>query len=224
MSTAIACETWRKLPVLAAAVVCLAAVLARGPAAAAQPPAEAPAAPATHEPAGHAAAAVAHEEGGHSQSPWAGVAKIANFALLTGGLVYLLRRPFGAYLSRRGAQIRDDLATAARTTEEAKAQVAAIDEKLKQLPHEIDQLRERGREEVAAEEARICREADAEQQRLLEHARREIELQLRMARRELVTQAADLAVQAAREKIAAHITGDDQRRLVDRYLQQVRQG
>jgi F-type H+-transporting ATPase subunit b len=224
MWSAVACETWRKLPALTAVVVCLAALLARGPAVAAQPPAEAPAPPAAHEPAGHASATEAHEGGTHSQSPWAAIAKVANFVILTGGLVYLLRRPFGSYLSKRGVQIRDDLATAARTTEEARAQVAAIDEKLKQLPHEIEQLRERGREEVAAEEARIRREADTEQQRLLEHARREIDLQLRTARRELVTQAADLAVQAAREKIAGHITSDDQRRLVDRYLQQVRQG
>jgi F-type H+-transporting ATPase subunit b len=225
MSTAIACETWRKLPALTAAVVCLAALLARGPAVSAQPPADPPATPAAHESAEHAAATgdAAHEGGSHSESPWPVIAKVTNFVLLTGGLVYLLRRPFGAYLSRRADQIREDLVTAARTTEEAKAQVAAIDEKLKRLPQEIQLLRERGREEVAAEEARIRREAETEQQRLLEHARREIDLQLRAARRELVTQAADLAVQAAREKIAAHITSDDQRRLVDRYLQQVRQ-
>ncbi len=221
MPTDLACETWRKLSALTAVLVCL-AMLLHGPAIAAQPHDPAPdAAPAAHQP-DHAATEPAHE-GGHSESPWPTIAKVANFALLTGGLVYLLRRPFGAYLSRRGVQIRDDLATAARTTEEAKAQVAAIDEKLKQLPREIEHLRERGREEIAAEEARIRREADAEQQRLLEHARREIELQLRNARRELVTHAADLAVHVAREKIAAHITTDDQQRLVDRYLQQVRQ-
>jgi F-type H+-transporting ATPase subunit b len=223
MPTDLACETWRKLSALTAALVCLAALLTHGPALAAQPPDDAPQAQAAHQPE-HTAATEAAHEGGHSEGPWPTIAKVANFVVLTGGLVYLLRRPFGAYLSRRGVQIRDDLATAARTTEDARAQVAAIDEKLKQLPHEIEHLRERGREEIAAEEARIRREADAEQQRLLEHARREIDLQLRTARRELVTQAADLAVQAAREKITAHITTDDQRRLVDRYLQQVRQG
>jgi F-type H+-transporting ATPase subunit b len=223
MTPAIACETWRKLPALAAASVCLVALVARGPAFAAQPPSDAHAAPASHQPVEHAGAQAEHE-GSHGASPWAAIAKVVNFALLTGGLVYLLRRPFGTYLSRRGDQIRHDLTTAARTTEEAKAQVAAIDAKLTQLPREIEHLRERGREEIAAEEARIRREADAEQQRLIDHARREIELQLRTAKRDLVTHAADLAVQVARAKIAGQMTAEDQRRLVDRYIEQVRQG
>jgi F0F1-type ATP synthase membrane subunit b/b' len=52
--------------------------------------------------------------------------------------------------------------------------------------------------------------------------RREIDLQLRAARRDLVTHAADLALQVARERIRTQITSDDQARLVDDYLAQVK--
>jgi F-type H+-transporting ATPase subunit b len=105
--------------------------------------------------------------------------------------------------------------------EDAARQIAEIDAKLKQLPGELDALRERGTREIAGEQARIEGAAAAERDRLLEQTRREIELQLRAARRDLVTHAADLAVQVARERIRSRITTEDQRRLLDRYLEQV---
>jgi F0F1-type ATP synthase membrane subunit b/b' len=82
-------------------------------------------------------------------------------------------------------------------------------------------LRHRGQREIAAEQVRIEQAAAAERDRLLEQTRREIDLQLRAARRDLVTHAADLAVQVARERIRSRITTADQRRLLDRYLEQV---
>ena len=118
--------------------------------------------------------------------------------------------------------VEENLEHAAEMKEDATRQIAAIDAKLAQLPRELDNLRARGREEVAAEEARINEAAEAERTRLLEQTRREIDLQLRIARRELVTHAADLSVQVARDRIRREITDADQQRLVDRYLEQVR--
>ena len=176
------------------------------------------------EAASHAAGAPESHEGGEEGhgSPWGFIGKIVNFAILVGALVYFLRAPIAKYLGDRGVQIRSDLTTAARMTEEAKAQVAALDAKLQQLPGEIAALRARGQDEVAAEEARIRADAQADRDRILEETKREIDLQLRVAHRDLVTHAADLAVQIARGRISERITNDDQRRLVDRYLQQVK--
>jgi len=246
-----ACETWRKqLPSLrpvAVATICLGVLLAAASGVAfaqaahpAPPPAAAPA-PESHaapEPAaphaepgaphGESAAphgessAESHEGGEGHDSPWGLIGKIVNFAILVGALVYFLRAPFAKYLGDRGVQIRSDLTTAARMTEEARAQVAALDAKLQQLPTEIAALRARGQDEIAAEDARIRADADADRERILEDTRREIDLQLRLAHRDLVTHAADLAVQIARGRIAERITNEDQLRLVDRYLQQVK--
>jgi F-type H+-transporting ATPase subunit b len=107
-------------------------------------------------------------------------------------------------------------------TSEAGVRIAALEEQLQRLPHEIDALRESGEQEIAAEEARIRSAAEADRERLLDQTRREIDVQLRLAKRELVNHAADLAVQVARERIRAQISDDDQRRLVDRYLDQVK--
>ena len=91
------------------------------------------------------------------------------------------------------------------------------------MPGELDALKRRGAEEIAAEEQRIGALAAAERDRLLEQTRREIELQVRLAKRELVDHAAQLSVQLAGERIQKTITPADQDRLVDRYLHDVAQ-
>jgi F-type H+-transporting ATPase subunit b len=153
---------------------------------------------------------------------WAPViAKAVNFSILAGALVYFLRVPMMGYLNGRIGRVREDLVTAAETRDTAIQQLAAIEAKLAALPAEIEALKKRGAEDLAAERARIEEEAQAERQRLLEHTRREIEMRLRVAKRELLELAATLAVNVASERIRTSITPDDQARLVDRYASQL---
>lgn len=86
--------------------------------------------------AGHEAGGAKGEGGHEAESPWGLIGKLFNFAVLAGGLVYLLRSPFGAYLRNRGAGIRSDLARAKEMREEATEQVAKIEERLEALPWE----------------------------------------------------------------------------------------
>ena len=196
--------------VLAAAVLAIVSLAGR-PARAQEPAHEQPSA-AAHESAG----AEAHEE-----SIWPFVGKIFNFVVLVGGLVYLVRKPFAEYLTRRGGELRGELSAAEALKAEATAKIAAIDARMKSLPAEIEALGARGRADIAAEEQRIRELAAAEKQRLLDQAAREIDLRMRTARRELVEHAADLTIDVARTKIQNEITDADRSRLVDRYLSQV---
>jgi F-type H+-transporting ATPase subunit b len=150
------------------------------------------------------------------------VARIVNFGILAGTLFYLLRSPLRNYLAERTTQIRKDLVNAAEMKRAAAAQIEDIDRKMKALPGELEALRVQGAQEIAAEEARILAAAAAERDRLLVQARREIDLQAKVAERELVAQAADLAVGVASERIRATITDDDQKRLLDRYVNQLK--
>jgi F-type H+-transporting ATPase subunit b len=153
---------------------------------------------------------------------WAFLARLANFAILAGGLYYLLRRPTAGYLDARSQQIRSDLDYAAQTRTDASARLREIGERLKALPGELEAMRSRGREEAAAEEARLKRVAEAERQRLVEQTRREIDRQLQLARRDLTGHAADLAVAVARTRLTHELTDPAlQARLVDRYVSQV---
>ena len=135
---------------------------------------------------------------------------------------YFLRKPLANHLASRNQQVRADLVSAKETSATAAAQLAEIDKKLKALPGEIETLKARGKQEIAAEEARIKQTAEAERHRLIEQTRREVDLQVRLAKRALTEHAADLAVSLATQQIKQTITPDDQTRLVDRYVTQMR--
>lgn len=176
----------------------------------------------------HAAPGIQAEPNEHAEgeeehhSVWAGLLwPTANFAILVGGLWYLLAAPISTYLKDRHTAIRKDLVEAATMSATAQTQLAELDRKLQALPGEIEALRQRGSEEIAAEEARIAKLAAAERERLLEQTRREIDLQLRLAKRDLVEHTADLAVQLAAARIQQHMTPADQDRIVERYLDNV---
>ena len=149
------------------------------------------------------------------------IARLFNFSIVAGVLIYFLRSPIADYLSGRAAQIKADLVKAADMRVQAAADLADIDKKMRALPDELDALRKAGAEEVAAEEARIRQAAESERARLLEVTRREVATQLKLAERQLMQRAADLAIAVASERVKATITDADQLRLVDRYLVQV---
>jgi len=150
-------------------------------------------------------------------------ARLLNFGILVGAMVYFLRSPAAAYLASRGSQIRQDLVTAAEMRAAATTQLAEIDRKLQALPAELETLTRQGAEDVTAEKARIAQAVVDERTRLLEHTRREIEMRMRIARRELTEHAAHLAVGVAEQRIRRAITRDDQMRLVDRYSSQLQE-
>jgi len=212
----VACETPRKLVFAAMLAVCLAGAPGN---AAAQPPAT-PVEAGETKPGAPPAGPVSHDS--HDSGLVDIVARLLNFAILAGTLFYLLRSPIATYLADRSRQIRGDLVNAAEMKRAAAAQMEEIDRRMQALPGELEALRAKGAQEIAAEEARIRAAAAAERARLLEEARRDIDLQLKIAERELVSHAADLAVGVATERIKNSITDDDQRRLVDRYVQQLR--
>ena len=202
-------------------VVLLTTALLAGPSLAfAQQPAE------QHgETAGHAVAAgdAEHAAGEpHAETIWGPISRLFNSAVLFGVLYYFLRKPIAAYLASRNSEIRNDLVTAAEMKNSATAQLSELKQKMAALPGELERLKAHGQEEIAAEEARIEQAAAAERERLIEQTRREIDLQLRIAQRELVEHASNLAVGLASDRIKKNITPDDQIRLVDRYLQQVK--
>ena len=216
-----ACETRRKRAALVIFSLTLVLTRAAAVGVAAQPHVDARAAGQTEPGLSHVAAGPVEEE--HAGRGIVDVlARVINFAILAGTLFYFLRSPIRAYLGDRGTKIRADLVNAARTKEEAAAQIAEIDRRMKALPAELEALRAQGAQEIAAEEARIQQAAAAERERLLAQARREIDLQVKVAERELVAHAADLAVGVASERIRTNITDDDQKRLVDRYVRQLK--
>jgi F0F1-type ATP synthase membrane subunit b/b' len=212
----------------AALMLVLGLALAAVPAHAQSAPAEhgQPAQPGAHE---TAAAGASHgqstgEAGGdaHEGSSVVGtVAKLLNFSILAGTLVYFLRSPLRDYLSNRGVQIRADLTKAGEMRTAAAAQLAAVEQKMAALPAELDALRTTGAAEVAAEEARIRDAAARERDRLLTQMQREIALRGRVAERDLLHTAAGKAVAVATAEVKRIMTPADHARLEERYVERV---
>jgi F-type H+-transporting ATPase subunit b len=171
----------------------------------------------------HEATTASDKEEPHGQTLVQSIAKVVNFAILGGVLVYFLKTPIATYLATRSTQIRQDLVTAAELRSTATAQLADIERKLQALPTELEKLRRQGEQDVKAEQARITKAAADERERLIAQTHREIEARLRVAKRQLTEHAADLAIKIAEERIKRTITPDDQLRLVDRYAAQLRE-
>ena len=159
------------------------------------------------------------EHGGLSGLLW----PVANFIVLVGALYYFLGTPFTGYLGGRSGQIRKDLLDAAELNRTATTQLADIDRKMQALPAELEALKTRGAQEIAAEEERIASAAAADRARLLTQTRREIEVRLQTAQRELSDHAAELALNLAKQRLAREMTPADHTRLVDRYVDQVKE-
>jgi F-type H+-transporting ATPase subunit b len=149
------------------------------------------------------------------------VAKLLNFAILAGTIVYFLRSPLMAYMRDRAVAIREELVTARQLKSDAQTQLAEIGRRMAALPGELEELKARGMRDIAAEETRIRQGAEAERERLLEQTRRDLDLQVRAAKRELVAHAADLAVGLASDRIKKTLTTDDHVRLADRFIHDV---
>jgi len=160
------------------------------------------------------------EAGGHGLLST--IAKLFNFAVLVGALVYFLKAPIVGYLAERTATVRRDLVAAQTLRETAQGQLDEVQQRIAALPRELEALAARGREELARERDRLKTLTAREREKLLENTRREIDRLGRIARRDLVEHAADRAMTLAHARIAAEITPDDQARLVDRYTAEVR--
>lgn len=176
--------------------------------------------------AGESHGTAAGEGGGesHEGNPAVGmIAKLLNFSILAGTLVYFLRSPIREYLVNRGVQIRADLTKAADMRTAAAAQLTAVEQKMAALPAELDALRTTGATEVAAEEARMREAAGRERDRLLTQMEREIDLHGRAAERDLLRSAARKAVAVATTEVTRIMTPADHARLAERYVERVGQ-
>jgi F-type H+-transporting ATPase subunit b len=165
---------------------------------------------------------LAQEEAAEHHSLMPTIARVVNFAILVGILVYFLKAPITRYLASRVETVRHDLVTAQQVRADAERQLSDVQAKLAALPGELEALAARGRDELARERERLQAATLREREKLVEATRREIEFQTRIARRDLVEYAADLAMALARDRVAAEITPEDQARLVDRYAAEVR--
>jgi F-type H+-transporting ATPase subunit b len=159
-----------------------------------------------------------HEGGGAGELLW----KIANFAILAGGLGYLIAKSAPAFFRSRSEGIRKDIQDAAELKRQAEAKAAEIEARMRNLSADIEVLRQAAAEEAAREADRIRLETAAAVERLQRQANQEIASAAKAARMELRDYSAELAIQLAAERVREGLTPPVQEALVEDLLADLR--
>ena len=165
-----------------------------------------------------AAAALAEgKEGGESEGHnelW----KWANFAILAGGLGYVIGKNAGPFFAARSQSIRKEMVEADEARKNAEARAADVDRRLANLEAEIATLKSEAQHEARAETQRLTQHTAAEIAKIEAHAEQEIASAAKAARMELKRYAAELAVQLAEQKLRSRMTPDVEDALVQGFV------
>jgi F-type H+-transporting ATPase subunit b len=141
--------------------------------------------------------------------------QLANLVLFLGVLLYFVARPMAAMFRQRQLDVEKRLGEANALREEAVQLGAQVKERMSRLDREIAEIRARGHAEGETERAALAERADRVVERVRKEAEQELSRRLAAAKQELRKTAADLTAGVARDLLAAQITDDDRRRLLD---------
>lgn len=147
--------------------------------------------------------------------------RIINFAVLVLGLFILLRKPAAKALSSRIKGIKDQLEDLENRKTQAEQELAAYVEKISRLEQEADNIIEEYVKQGNEAKKRIIQEAETAAVKLEGQAKKNIEHEFEKARMRLKEDILDKAMARAEVIIQEKISGDDQERLVDEYLNKV---
>lgn len=203
--------TSRRRSLIPFLLLALSIALLSAPPAFAQEPETAPAA--SHGAGEGHAAEESHEGGGSGMA-----GKLINFAILFGGLFFLLRKPIMGLLTQRTRDVARTLDEAQAGRREAESQLAEARAKTASLEAELARLKAGAEEEGRREKERIREMAAQEAERLRSLARLEVEAHLKAGVRDLKAYTAELAAALAEERIKARLTPADQADLIDKSI------
>ena len=170
------------------------------------------------------AVAMAAGGGGHADS---GVIlkdflyRCLNFALMVGLLAYFVTKPIRKGLKDRSAEIEKTLADAQAAKEAAEAKHREYSEKLAKATEEIAVISDSIRREGELEREKILTAAKELAVKIEQEADSKATSVVAKARIELREEAASLAVKLAEDMLKMQVSADDQKRLVDEYMQKV---
>jgi len=145
--------------------------------------------------------------------------RVMNFVVLAGLLILVLRKPAGQALNNRIKNISSELEELEQRKAGVEKQLAEYNNRLATLDKEAEQIVSEYIREEAKE--RILQAAQASAERLEEQAQKNIDYEFSQAKLALQKDVMEKALVKAEEIIKARISGEDQERLVDEYLNKV---
>ena len=170
------------------------------------------------------AVAIAAGGGGHADS---GVIlkdflyRCLSFVLMVGLLAYFVTKPIRKGLKDRSAEIEKTLADAQAAKEAAEAKHREYSAKLAKATEEIAVISDSIRREGELEREKIITAAKELAVKIEQEADNKASSVVAKARIELREEAASLAVELREDLLKKKVSADDQKRLVDEYMQKV---
>lgn len=145
--------------------------------------------------------------------------EVLNFLLLAIGIGFIALKILPKKFRERNSAIQKHLVDARTATEEARARLSSVEDRLSRLDGEIAAMHKQVEAEIVREERRIKESIDTETAKILESADTEIQAATAAARRELQRHAAELAIQHAAQRLV--VTAETDRLLVQGLAQRL---
>ena len=144
--------------------------------------------------------------------------KWVNFAILAGGLGYVAVKSGGPVFRTQKLEITQRLEEGLRRAEAAAAKAAEVDRRMAGLQADIEALRAKAHAEMQAEGERIGEETAHKMAKIGQAAEQEIASLTKAARQEVKAAAALLALDLARQKVAARMDEPAEAALLKRFV------
>jgi F-type H+-transporting ATPase subunit b len=157
----------------------------------------------------------------HNYTLW----RVINLLIFVIILVYILQKKvrIGQVFTNRAASIVKELEQAKRDKQEAQERLQELEARLGQLDQEVTQIRADAERESALEVERIRKAAAEDAEKIRQTAQREIEGAMKAARTELKAFVAEQSVALAEGIIRREIRPDDNTRLVNKFIDDLRE-
>ena len=149
--------------------------------------------------------------------------RLLNFLILAYLMVRLLKKPLSSFFQESARVIREQLQGTEQACQEAEQELQEMENRLEALDQEIQKLQGVIGEHGQRERDKIIANARQTAEQMLEKARLEAAYSAQQAKNQLRLEVIDAAVRTAAESIRKVIESRDQERLVNEYLQDLKQ-
>jgi F-type H+-transporting ATPase subunit b len=143
---------------------------------------------------------------------------VGNFILLAVGVVWLMLKILPKTIRGRNTAIQKNLVDARTVTEEARARLSGVEERLSKLDSEIAAMREHAEQDSIHAEQRIKAAVEDEKGKILAAAEQEIAAATSHAQKLLQQYAAEMAIEQAARKLV--VSAETDRLLVQGFASQ----
>lgn len=141
-----------------------------------------------------------------------------NFALVFGGITYLIAKHGGAFFRGNAKAIASSIIEAQAAKAEAERELREVEARISRLDQEIAGLREAGQRDLATETERLRASGRAEIEKIGQAARVEMAASERAAQQELRILAASMAVDRAGALVKSRMNAEVRGRLFHSFL------